>query len=72
MVIDFMVHMIAAEWFIAQAVGCYVLHARADGTDLAVPRSGGQPLRSAGALLGLLTVDSDQPAPFLPDDHIAQ
>lgn len=28
------------------------------------------PLRCAGTLLGLLAVDSDQPAPFLPDDEL--
>lgn len=28
------------------------------------------PLQSAGTLLGLLAVDSDQPAPFLPDDEL--
>ena len=28
------------------------------------------PLQCAGTLLGLLTVDSDQPAPFLPDDEL--
>ena len=28
------------------------------------------PLQCAGTLLGLLAVDSDQPAPFLPDDEL--
>jgi putative methionine-R-sulfoxide reductase with GAF domain len=34
------------------------------GAQLAVP------LQGAGTLIGLLAVDSDQPAPFLPDDEL--